>query len=422
MSVKSTYATLENKYGDFNAILLDKIKEADEKELSSGLLCASIDNMPMIISSQGDYEAEEIIDDLAKYISKIITKHDVVMRTDRDKINIILMDYSPQQMKEKATQIRREIQDYGCMHSLRPIQIMSTIGGVNFVETDKTARDALNKSYIAVNEAKESYKHYLEYGNREKHERESKNQMVLATYLQNALLKNRLTLAFQPIIDAKSGDVSYYEALLRIVNEDGSTSSAGPFIPIAERMGFIDVIDSLVLRLVLAELRNNSNVRLALNISNASMNDPGWLEMAIKMLEEGDLASRMIVEITETSESHNQRKVQNFITAVQSLGCEVALDDFGTGYTSFSQLKILPVDIIKIDGSFVKGIVDNHENKFFVKTLLEFGNSFGLKTVAEFVENGEIAKTLIDMKVDFMQGNYFSPAVNYREWLSEGPN
>lgn len=421
MSIKTIPALSVNKYGEFNTVLSDKIKEADVKGLSSGLLCASIDNLPMIISSQGDIEAEEIIDDLTKYIAKLVSKNDIVSRSDKDKINIILMGYSPQQMKEKATEIRKEIQDYGCKHSLRPVQIMSTIGGVNFIETDRTARDALNKSYIAVSEAKESYKHYLEYGNHEKHERESKNQMVLATYLQNALLKNRLTLAFQPIIDAKTGDVSYYESLLRIINEDGSTSSAGPFIPIAEKMGFIDVIDGLVLQLVLAELRNNSNVKLALNISHASMHDSNWLEMAMKMLEEGDIASRLIVEITETSEAHSQRKVLNFITALQSMGCEVALDDFGTGYTSFSQLKVLPVDIIKIDGSFVKGIVDNSENKFFVKTLLELGNSFGLKTVAEFVENGEIAKTLIDMKVDFMQGNYFSPAVNYREWLSEGP-
>ena len=406
-------------HDELSEILTGKIKEADKKGISAGLLCISIDNMPMILSSQGDFDAENIIGELISYISRLISKHDVVLRGGQDQISVILMDYSPQGMRDKALEIRKEIQDYGCTHAIRPIQIMSTIGCVNIVETNKTAHDAINKAYIAVNEAKENLKHYVEYGNHEKHERESKNQMILATYLQNAFLKNKLCMAYQPIIDAKTGDISYYEALLRIVNDDGSTSSAGPFIPIAEKMGFIDVIDSLVLQLVTAELENSPNVKLALNISNASMYDSNWLEMAVKVLSNVDIASRLVVEITETAEAQNQRKMLNFINTLQGLGCEIALDDFGNGYTSFAQLKVMPVDIIKIDGSFIKDITVNKENRFFVKTLLDLGSGFGLKTVAEFVENGEIAKVLMDMDVDYMQGNYFSPALNYRSWLSD---
>lgn len=417
MATKNTSLYHYTKLSD---LLAERIKDFAKKGISGGLLCISIDNLPMIISSHGDAEADGVISELAEFISRLVGKNDVALRTAQDQIYVILMDYSPQQMREKATEVRKEIQDYGCKHAVRPIQIMSTVGGVNFIETDKTARDAMNKAYIAMNEAKELFRHYVEYGNREKHERESKNQMILATYLQNALLKNRLSMAFQPIIDAKSGEIGYYECLLRIVNEDGSTSSAGPFIPIAEKMGFIDVIDSMVLQLVTAELRNSPDVKLSLNISNTSVHDSNWLEMAVHLLEDPDIATRLIVEITETSEAQNARKILNFITTLQGLGCEIALDDFGTGYTSFSQLKTLPVDIIKIDGSFVKGIVENQENRFFVKTLLEFSNSFGLRSVAEFVENGEIAKILMDMNVDFMQGNYFSPAVNYRDWMSPG--
>lgn len=408
------------KYGELSGILTDKIKESSRKCQSAGLLCVSIDNFPMIISSHGDVEAENVIDELVTHIARLVSGGDVAMRTAQDQISVILMNYSPQQMREKAMEIRREIQNYGCKHAVKPIQIMSTIGGVNFVETEN-AVDATNKAYIAVNEAKDYLRQYVEYGNREKHERESRNQMILATYLQNALLKNRLSLAFQPIINAKTGDVGYYECLLRIINEDGSVSSAGPFIPIAEKMGFIDVIDGLVLQLVVAELHNNPDVKLAINISNTSLNDSNWLEMAVGMLDDSAMASRLIVEITETAEAQSHRKVLNFVTTLQGIGCEIALDDFGTGYTSFSQLKTLPVDIIKIDGSFVKGIAENSENRFFVKTLLEFSNSFGLKTVAEFVENGEVAKILMDMNVDYMQGNYFSPAVNYRDWIVEKP-
>ena len=407
------------KYDEISDLLSRRIDESDRQKIDVGLLCISIDNMPMIINSHGGSEAENIIDEIAIYIARLVSGYDIVRRTGQDQIHVILMDYSSQKMKEKSTEIRKEIQDYGCKHAIEPIQIMSTIGGVNIIETNRTAHDALNKAYIAVNEAKENFNHYVEYGNVEKHERESKNQMVLASYLQGALVKNKLRMAFQPIIDSKTGNVGYYESLLRIVSEDGTASSAGPFIPIAEKMGFIDVIDAFVLELVVAELRNSANVKLAVNVSNASMHDNNWLEMAVKLLDDPAIASRLIVEITETSEAQSQRQVLNFITTLQALGCEIALDDFGTGYTSFSQLKLLPVDIIKIDGSFVKNIAENPESKFFVKTLLDFSNNFGLKSVAEYVENGEIARILMDMNVDFMQGNYFSPAVNYRSWLSE---
>jgi EAL domain-containing protein (putative c-di-GMP-specific phosphodiesterase class I) len=104
---------------------------------------------------------------------------------------------------------------------------------------------------------------------------------------------------------------------------------------------------------------------------------------------------------------------------MQELGCSIALDDFGAGFTSLAQLKHLPVDVIKIDGSYVRDIVYNPESRLFVKTLLDFSRNFGLKTIAEFVENVEIANLLTEMGVDYMQGNYFSPATAKRSWIEE---
>ena len=109
-----------------------------------------------------------------------------------------------------------------------------------------------------------------------------------------------------------------------------------------------------------------------------------------------------------------------FVASLQSMGCQVALDDFGSGYTSFRQLKALSVDMVKIDGIFIKDLVHSADNQFFVKTLLDFTHGFGLSTVAEFVENGEITKILLDMGVDYMQGYYFGKPENRRSWLNEG--
>jgi len=133
-----------------------------------------------------------------------------------------------------------------------------------------------------------------------------------------------------------------------------------------------------------------------------------------------NIAKRLIVEITETAAQHDLRSTAYFVSALQAQGCRIALDDFGSGYTSFRQLKALDVDMVKIDGAFIKDITENPDNRFFVKTLLDFTQGFGLQSVAEYVEKGETAKTLMDMGIDFMQGYYFGKPENYRSWVKEG--
>ncbi|MFN7613415.1 MAG: EAL domain-containing protein, partial [Alphaproteobacteria bacterium] len=223
------------------------------------------------------------------------------------------------------------------------------------------------------------------------------------------------------IIYSKTGKVGYYEALLRFFSEDGKISSAGTLIPIAERMGMIGVIDRLTLEMALKELRFDPDVKLALNISNLTTQDPVWYAHLKEAIEETPaIAPRLIVELTETAIHRDLKHAAMFCAEIQALGPMVALDDFGAGYTSFRQLKALSVDMVKIDGSFIKDLTDNDDSRFFVKTLLDFTQGFGLKSVAEFVENGEVAKMLMELGVDYLQGFYFGRPMNFRGWLKEG--
>ncbi|AIF81936.1 hypothetical protein I862_06910 [endosymbiont of Acanthamoeba sp. UWC8] len=282
-------------------------------------------------------------------------------------------------------------------------------------------KETINQAYMALFECKnkDGYVHYIYNEDISQKMLQHQNHMKLAAYFQRAIIENRLRLAFQPIIDSKTGKVKHHESLLRIVTEENKIISAGPFIPIAESMRFIDQIDFLVLDLVVKELKFNPDVTLAMNISNLSIDNTEWLRKAKNLLKDPGIASRLIVEITETSMHRELSKVAYFVDTLQSLGCLVAIDDFGAGYTSFTQLKMIHADLIKIDGIFIRDIVDNHDSRLFVQTLLGFAHGFGIKTVAEFVETGEIAKTLIDLNIDYMQGNYFSPAVNYRTWIKD---
>jgi EAL domain-containing protein (putative c-di-GMP-specific phosphodiesterase class I) len=159
-----------------------------------------------------------------------------------------------------------------------------------------------------------------------------------------------------------------------------------------------------------------------MNISNISIDNPIWLNKARNLLQDVDIASRLTIEITETGAQRDLTKLSSFVNFVQGLGSQIAIDDFGAGYTSFKQLQFLQADIIKIDGMFIRDIVTNYDNRFFVQMMLDCSKTFNMKTVAEFVENGEIAKVLMELDVDYMQGNYFGLAVNYRSWIDTKTN
>jgi EAL domain-containing protein (putative c-di-GMP-specific phosphodiesterase class I) len=281
------------------------------------------------------------------------------------------------------------------------------------------ANDALDKAYVTVNSMQSTPQRTYEST---RHEADQcRQQMGLANYFFKAMKEKRLRMAYQPVIDSITGNTVHYEALLRIVNSAGKISSAGALIPVAERMGLIDVIDTLVMGLIVDELRGSPDVTLAFNVSNMTTENGVWLDnFRQKLKETPEIAPRIIVEITETAAQRDLRSAAFFVASLQELGCQVALDDFGSGYTSFRQLKALSVDMVKIDGVFVKDLAQSADNQFFVKTLMDFAQGFGLKTVAEFVETGEVAKTLMGMGVDYLQGYYFGKPENHRSWLHDG--
>lgn len=306
---------------------------------------------------------------------------------------------------------------FGATMNPAPVYIGFKGGSSHFKDDALTS---LNEALIALFEAKAScVHHHVMFSNDLEVIKDLHHQMELAAYFLEAIHNNRLRLAFQPVVDARTGKVESYEALLRILTAEGHIITAGPFIPAAEKLGFIKIIDSFVLKAVVHELMLDPNVRIAMNVSNMVVKDTRWYKRAKALLKDPKVAERLILEITETGGEHDLASVAKFVENVKSLGCEVAIDDFGAGYTSFKQLKLISADILKIDGAFVRDIIENPESKLFVNTLLKFAKAYSLKTVAEFVETGEIAKILMELGVDYLQGFYFSQALNYRPWIKE---
>lgn len=405
---------------DFVNGLETSIQTVIREHTAGALLLVSISNLAMIINAYGHDVSEIVVHDLTKIVASMLSEGDMVQRLQRDQLGVITMNSYPEDVATLAGRIHNAILNFGRDNfSTASLHIIGAIGSVCFPMETASAHDALDKAYAAVN-SMQSLPHRT-FDMMRSEADQCRQQMGLANYMYNAYKEKRLRLAYQPIINAKTGKVDHYEALLRMVNQAGKISSAGALIPIAEKMGMITLIDTMVMEMVIDELKRAANLHLAFNVSNVTTENPAWLDHITSLLkDDADLASRITVEITETAVHRDLRRAAYFVASLQALGCQVALDDFGSGYTSFRQLKALSVDLVKIDGAFVKDIAQSADNQFFVKTLMQFAQGFGLQTVAEFVENGEIAKILMEMGVDYLQGYYFGKPENHRSWLDDG--
>ena len=206
----------------------------------------------------------------------------------------------------------------------------------------------------------------------------------------------------------KSHEPELYECLLRMKRLDGSIASASEFIPVAEQFGLAKLVDHRALELAIELLRSMPKIKLALNVSAATATDPQWLHgLEAFAARASGLAERLTIEITETAAISDLEETAKFVAALKALGCRVALDDFGAGYTSFRSLRLLGVDMVKIDGSFIQNLGTQAEDELFVRTLIELAKSFGITTVGEWVGDEKTAKMLEKAGVAYMQGYFF---------------
>ncbi len=222
--------------------------------------------------------------------------------------------------------------------------------------------------------------------------------------IAEALHNDLFVLHYQPIVDSGTNQIAWYEALVRM-RDDDKLVFPDRFIPVAERTGQIRQIDRWVIEQAVCQLQAHPGLSLSVNLSGKVIDDPelsGWITAA---LERHDVApERLIFEITETQAVENTSAAVDLIRRLTHFGCRFALDDFGSGFASYQYLKELPVQLVKIDGAFIRNMVRDEADRLFVKALAEVAQGLGKQTVAEFVEDAETLDMLRMLGVDFAQG------------------
>ena len=401
--------------GLFNALhlreALDHALAYAARYQNSGLyIVVGIDNLSLINNAMGHAAADAVIVEVAKRLKGLLHLTDVMGRAGGDHFGLIVNHIDQRNQKEFLEGILAALNARAIDTKEGQIGVTVSVGFSKFIEDGTTAHDIIAHAELALQSAKRSGRNcVVPYTRNLQPLLNNKQNLTISEEIRNALKFGKFTLVFQPIVSAKTGEVYFHESLARIRRDDGSLLAAGSFIPAAEQMGLMREIDDHICRLAIYELRKDPNLRLAINISGFNVGDTPWLAQLRQLIKESPLiAHRMIIEITETAALSDIREAAKFVESVREMGCSVALDDFGSGYTSYRQLRLLPVNMVKIDGSFASGVSTNVGNQLFVRTLVELANGFGMETIAECVETAEDAEMLAKFGVTYLQGLYFA--------------
>ena len=234
-------------------------------------------------------------------------------------------------------------------------------------------------------------------------ERELRERLEFEEFLSRAITEGRLVAYTQPIVDARTGRLVEEELLVRIVGSDGQVMVPDEFLPQAQRFGMMPTIDRFMVARGIELAR--AGRRVAVNLSADSINDPDTIAAIFEKLRQaGDAAARVSFEITETTALASTEVANRFSSDMSVLGCRLALDDFGTGFGTFTDLRAMALHKLKIDRSFVSGLLGNSQDESVVKAIVGIAREFGLLTTAEGVEDADTRTRLVELGVDRVQG------------------
>ena len=401
-------------------VLEDTLEEALRFRSSCGFLLVGIDNLARINESYGFDVADQVIGAVAKRLRSRMRGKDTLGRFSGNKFGIVLRECTPDDMAIAAERMLAGVRDEMVPTSAGPISVTATIGGVTAPRHARSVAEVIARAQESLDTAKVrrrgSFQAYRPNIEREAIRRDN----IRATdEIVAALNDRRIFLAYETVAAAMSRQPAFYECLMRIRRIDGSLIMANDIVPVAERLGLVRLLDYRVLELVVDEMIAAPALQASFNVSPASTTDPDWWAgLGTLLRTHPGVAERLIVEITESAAIQDIDETRGFVARVKDLGCRIAIDDFGAGYTSFRNLRKLGVDIVKIDGAFVRHITRSDDDRAFVRTLIDLAKRLDLRTVAEWVQDETAAKTLEAWGCDYLQGALVGLAATDRPWLA----
>jgi diguanylate cyclase (GGDEF)-like protein/PAS domain S-box-containing protein len=377
------------------------------------VLCyLDLDQFKIINDTCGHVAGDELLRQLGKLLTDQIRRRDTVARLGGDEFGILMEHCTLDQAHRVAENIRREIGEYRFMWEDKLYGIGVSIGLASLNEFTDSITSAMKDADDACNAAKDQGRNRIHiYREDDATIAKWHGDLQWVDRINRALEENRFRLYFQPIVPVlERNEGAHYELLVRMSDEQGAIVSPSAFLPTAERYNLATKIDRWVINESFGWLHRHPDhlaelFRCSINLSGQSLSDDTFLDFVTSQFRRHDLPpTKICFEVTETAAIDNLVGATRVIKALKSLGCMFSLDDFGSGLSSFAYLKNLPVDILKIDGMFVRDIVDDPIELAMVRSINEIGHVMGKQTVAEFVEDEAILQKLRETGVDYVQG------------------
>lgn len=393
-----------------------ELERVVERVKRTGGMCCSVlyldlDNFKYVNDTLGHAAGDRLIIEVAGILHKRARKSDLIARFGGDEFTVLLFDTTPMLANKIAESFRTKLTEYTFRHSGEQVDIGCSIGVTTVSPQTPTAVAVLSQADLACHLAKRGGRNRVHMFNPA--DAESVAAMTLdmgwSRRIKEAIEKNLFVLACQPIVDTRTREIESYEVLIRMVDERRELIMPSGFLSSAERFGLSADIDKWVITHAIHALAQQQetcpNLRYAINLSGGTLTTPGICELVEATLKEtGVDPLALTFEVTETVAIADMAAAELFLSRLRSMGCQTALDDFGSGMASFAYLKDLPVNCVKIDGRFVKNLASSPVDQAMVKAMNEIAHALGKKTIAEFVENEESYKLLVEYGVDYAQG------------------
>lgn len=424
LAFQATHDSLTGLYNrrEFETHLQAVLENARQDGVHHALCYLDLDQFKVVNDTCGHTAGDELLRQLAAVLKRKVRDTDLLARLGGDEFGILLRYCDIEKARAIADDIRRTIKEFRFAWVGHAFEVGSSVGVVAIDSESKNVSELLSAADVACYVAKDQGRNRVHvYQPDDKELSQRRGEMRWVSRITHALNNERLRLFYQPIISV-SPDATvlpHYEILVRLCDESGALVPPTAFIPAAERYDLISAIDRWVIRSTFAHIsaRDRHNDEMcAINISGQSMDDE-FLNFVETELERTTINPRHICfEITETTAIANFTLAARFIDRLKKLGCCFALDDFGCGVSSLAYLKNLNVDYLKIDGNFIRNMVNDPIDYAMVEAICRIGHVMGLKITAECVENQETLDAVSKLGIDFAQGYHIAKVRSVDEW------
>ncbi|MDJ0613910.1 MAG: bifunctional diguanylate cyclase/phosphodiesterase [Rhizobiaceae bacterium] len=385
---------------------------------SAALLLISLSDFDEINSTLGFSAGDEVLKLVAEVLTSAKRDGDIAARFSGAKFGFIFDNCNEEEVESAARRLTSLLNGKVHLTSCGPVALKASAGACLLPKHAINPHEAIGSVTAALHQAQKRFGLKVSVYDPDPTLVEKRaNDAKLLTQFAKAIEDGAMHLAFQPIVGAQTHRPEFHEALLRMTPETEGVIQDARFLGIAERLGLMRLLDRKALEMTLDVLEQCTDAVVSVNVTYDSIADGSWTStLRERLLLVPDIAPRLIVEITESQIVSNMEETVAAIASMQEMGCRVAIDDFGAGYTSFSHLKDLNVDIIKIDGSFSREMVDNKKTRSFLEAMQWLSNRSSVETVIEWVEDADQAAQFKEWGYTYLQGELFGMPLPILPW------